>query len=278
MDEATYRSLPNTYHWSDLKVLWSESPRAFRWHTTHPREDSPAFTIGRAAHVAILEPHRLPLTVAVAPECDRRTKAGKETWEQFMALNAGRDVLKREDYDRIVAMSESVRSHPDAMALLRDGQAEQVIGPWTDERTGLRLVGRADWRTRFALVDLKTDGKGLEPRAWAARAWRYGYYHQLALYRAGIAAVEGVAPMQTVVIAVESKPPFDVGVFDLDEEGLEVAAGEVREVLDTLSQCLASDKWPGRYPERTTLRPPEYALMDEDGDEDWNVNATEEVG
>ena len=43
---------------STLKELWSKSPLHYRYRLEHPREETPALTLGIATHMAILEPLR----------------------------------------------------------------------------------------------------------------------------------------------------------------------------------------------------------------------------
>ena len=70
-------------NWSSLKHM-AESPLAYRWHLAHPREDTPALRLGRAVHARILEPAEYERRWAVAPQCDRRTKAGRAEWDEWL--------------------------------------------------------------------------------------------------------------------------------------------------------------------------------------------------
>ena len=67
------------------------SPAHYQAWLKAEHKDTPALKLGRLAHLAALQPDVCRETVFVAPECDRRTKAGKETYENFTAglpLNA----------------------------------------------------------------------------------------------------------------------------------------------------------------------------------------------
>lgn len=44
-----------------------------------------AYVVGSAFHTLTLEPHKFDSEFAVAPMCDKRTKAGKEIYEQFVS-------------------------------------------------------------------------------------------------------------------------------------------------------------------------------------------------
>ena len=58
--------------------------------TSQDDTDNPAFKIGRALHMAVFQPMVFNTLWAVAPECDRRTTAGKLIWNSFQAENIGK--------------------------------------------------------------------------------------------------------------------------------------------------------------------------------------------
>ena len=268
MKFAAYRSL-DAINWSTLKHA-----RTSLLHYRHavkapPREPTDAMLIGTATHCAVLEPMRLPLTVAVW-EGGRR--AGRE-WEAFCEANEGRAILRGDDYERAVAIGAAVRSHPLAARLLDRGEAEQTIR-WTDR--GLDCKGRVDWRAApMVFVDLKTT-RTIDMRRFSAGAWSMGTFGQLAFYRRGIAAGLGCSreAVSANVIAVENTPPFDVLVCEADADSLEAADAEIDRMLDAVREAREHDHWPGQYSERQVLRAPVYVLED---DYEFTVTESEAV-
>ena len=65
--------------------LWKlrESPEKAKWSWEHPEPPTPALLFGQAVHKLILEPVTFDDEFAVSPDCDRRTKAGKEAYNAF---------------------------------------------------------------------------------------------------------------------------------------------------------------------------------------------------
>lgn len=242
--------------WSCLKEM-RRSPKHYKWRLDHPLPDTDSLRLGRAVHVAVLEPDRFPLEVAVFAGAVRR---GKE-WQAFAEVNAKRTILKADEYAMCLAIRDSVRSHPVAKHLLTEGESEKSIA-WTDPRTGLRCKGRLDWLNSM-LVDLKTDAR-LNPRRFPTTVAKYGYASQLALYREGLRAL-GMDGPPVKILAVESVPPYDVGVFSLGENELWAGEEEVHGLLDRVVECTAKNAWPGMFGDgETELTLPAWAFPPED--------------
>lgn len=247
-----YTTLPGI-NWTTLKEM-RRSPLHYQHRLANPLEDSARLAMGRAAHTAILEPDRFPLEYAV---WTGERRAGKE-WEAFKAANAGRTIIKADEYATCLAMRDAVRRHPAAAAILQaGGEAEKAV-TWTDDATGLPCKGRMDWLGKYVLADLKTTSD-LDPVRFGATAARMGYHTQLAFYRRGVKAATGMDyPVQ--IIAVESSAPHDVAVFTIDETVLYAGDEEIDELLAKVKACREANAWPGRYPAETTLQLPNWAF------------------
>jgi exodeoxyribonuclease VIII len=245
-------------NWSTLKHM-AVSPLHFQHACTFKRKDSDALALGRATHCAILEPERFAAEVVVFDG----TRRGKE-WDAFKAENARRTILKPDDFDYCIGMRDAVRANPQAMAYLERGRAEVPI-EWVDKETGQRCKSRLDWVSTSspAIVDLKT-ARSIDSRAFGAQAARLMYHGQLAFYSRGWSEVTGEIP-PVVIIAVESEPPFDVGVFTLDpEEALYAGWKLCRDLIDRVAECKSVNCWPGRYSRETELDLPSWAFDEED--------------
>lgn len=246
-------------HWSVLKEM-RKSPLHYRYRELHAPEETPAMLLGRGAHTAILEPLQFMREYVLWDNGDRRGNA----WKEFEATHtaAGKTILKRAEYDLCVAMQEAVRSHPEASKYLARGRAEQVV-TWTDDETGLFCKMRADWLCDVpglqVLVDVKSTNT-VDAVLFGSNAARMGYYAQLAHYGRGLRAVG--LPMPAKLIAVESKPPHDVAVFDVDGDALAAGEEEVRELFGKVVECRASGEWPGRYATEQQLRLPAWFYAD----------------
>ena len=210
-------------------------------------EDRPAYMVGRAAHTLILEGlDQFEADFAVGGPINPKTGAtfgpSTKAWAEWAEAQA-KPVLTENQFDLVARMNESVRTHPVAMSLLAEGEAEGVVRA---DYSGLPCQIRMDWFEPHAgIVDLKT----CDDLTWfEADARRYGYAHQLAFYRAVLSKVLGIY-MPVHLIAVEKKEPYRAGVWRVAPDTLTVAQRENEEAMDRLKACLAEERWPTGYEE-----------------------------
>ena len=77
--------------------LWRmhESPEKFKYYQEHPEPPTPSLVFGAAVHKLLLEPDTFGDEFAVAPDCDRRTKDGREAYNAFLTANEGKHLMSR---------------------------------------------------------------------------------------------------------------------------------------------------------------------------------------
>lgn len=243
MTEKEYRSHPAV----SRSELWRihDSPQKFRYLKDHPGDPTPALLFGQVFHKLALEPESFAQEYVVAPECNRRTKEGKQAWESFLESNQEKTIIPAEMYAQAAAMCESLNAVPFAVKLL-NGRKEHPFF-WQDELTGEECKCRVDCLnenfSRPIVVDLKsttdssTDG-------FIRSAVNYGYDFQAAMYCEGVEANIKKSPM-FVFIAVEKEPPYAVNIMQADELLLRRGFGLYRSLLDTYHDCRQTGNWYG---------------------------------
>lgn len=182
MTEKEYRSHPAL----SRSELWQfhKSAEWFKWKKDHPSEPTPALLFGQVAHKLLLEPEDFDNEFAVAPVVDRRTKAGKEVWEQFCADADGKTVVDADTYEQCMAMVSAARLNPLVNDLLEGNHEEPFF--WTDPDTGVRCKARLDsWHRDEngipVVVDFKTTTDA-SYRGFQRDVEKWGYYFQAAMY------------------------------------------------------------------------------------------------
>jgi len=215
-----------------------------------PDEDRPAYILGRAAHMLILEGSEAfeagyavggPINEKTGKSYGARTRAYAE-W----AAAQDKAVITDEQYALITNLAASVDAHPVAVELLADGMAEGVARA---EYCGLPAQARLDfYNPERGLIDLKT----CDDLAWfEADARRYGYAHQMAFYHAMLGRLLGnLADIPVHIIAVEKKEPYRCGLWVMDEKVLAHARRENEAAIERLKACENSGAWPTGYEER----------------------------
>lgn len=253
MNFADYVALPEA-NWSSIKYL-QESPAMYRHRLTNPRPDTPALKLGRVMHAMVFEPDRLDRDFVVYEDGDRRGKK----WKEFEEEHAGQEIFKPDEICLARGMAEAVRAHPLVRPYLQPGSVFESVLRWIDPETGIPCKARPDWLRPEdeILLDLKGT-RSIHERRFAADVVRYSYYGQIAHYHNGVIYGLGWVPKRNKLVAVESEPPHDVGVFDIKHDDLVLGKDEVRSLLLRLKECRARDYWPGRYETEQVLELPAY--------------------
>lgn len=239
---------------STLKTILNQSPL----HAITPKEQTPAMAFGSAFHCAVLEPERFKNDYAIAPECDRRTKAGKAIYAAFQAASEGKTVIKQEDADLINRMRDAVMRNETA-ALLLDNGTPEISGLWIDQAEGVPCKMQADWlHNNRMIIDLKTTTDASQG-AFSRASANFGYHVQAALYLDGATAITGDLHEDFYFIAIEKTEPFGCAVYQADYEMIEVGREKYRAALAIYANCYRSGVFPG-YPEAMKISLPGWAL------------------
>lgn len=222
-------------------------------------EPTPAMALGTLVHTLVLEPEEVFRRYAMKPALDRRTKAGKEAYAAWEAELNGREALQLEIHDMACSMSAAVLSHPIASELLEGAICERSAYG-VDPESGLDVKARIDAIQGTTLVDLKTC-RDASSEGFARSVASYRYHVQAAHYMATYQAATGHQVDSFVFVAVESAPPYAVGVYQLDPASLAFAAEQRREDLAALSQ-FHSAQCPASYNNNqlTTISLPPWVM------------------
>lgn len=244
MTEKEYRSLPAISR-SELWVL-RDSPEKLKYMQEHHEESSsPALIFGAVFHKMVLEPDDFESEYAVAPDVDRRTKAGKEAYAAFVESAEGKTVIDRAMYDKAVEMADKIKSMSVCRKLL-NGEHE-VPFFWTDALTGepckIRVDAISEYNGRNIIVDLKTTTDA-STSGFMRHALNYGYDFQSAMYSEGVKVNTGKKPM-FVFIAVEKEPPYAVNVLNASEEFMSRGERIFRELIGEYHYCRENDDFYG---------------------------------
>jgi exodeoxyribonuclease VIII len=211
------------------------SPAHYKYWQTAPSEPTPAQRLGTLVHTMVLEPDSFLDRYTIAPVVDRRTKAGKEQYDEWVATLNGREPVTLDQYDTAQHVARSVRSQPMWASLLI--VAEDVEVTAVGDIDGHRCKGRADIVAGRTLVDLKTAANA-SPQAFARSMATYGYHIQAALY------CDLFGADRFILVAVETAAPYACGIYTVDDASLEQGRIEYQRALAGIRECRATDNWP----------------------------------
>lgn len=259
VDRETYDSL-DRINWSRLKHL-ARSPAHYKHVLSAPGEDTDARKLGRAVHMAVLEPERFR-------DCyilwDGGTRRGK-TWEAFAEAHADKEILTEAEWGKCLAVSSAVRADAVAAKYLTNGDSEVTV-LWDHEIPDvgglpsrlMRCKGRLDFVPAAAIVDMKVTRDG-SPEGFAREVGRYRHHAQAAYYTDGYEAATG-RRLPYVIVSVESTPPHVVTVYRVPEPILELGRKEYRGLLEQLAFCRAENRWPAYAEDELELQLPRWEM------------------
>lgn len=258
MPMEKYAALPHT-NFSKLKLL-AKSPAHFRHGLVEEREDTDALKLGRGVDLAVFEPERFGFLCTVAPDVDRRTKAGKEEWAKFCAANDGKEILKADEWADCLALQKAILSDATAKRYVTGGKS-QVTLLWEHallDNYSLPLKGRVDFETEDFLVDLKTT-RDASPQGFMRQAWNYEYWIQASMYLDGYEAITGKRK-KFALVAAEKAAPHVVQVYLVPDALLAMGREEYVRRLAVLASCRIDSRWPGYAEGELTLEVPRWAV------------------
>ena len=254
---------------SALKVF-RQSPRDYQAQYLRgevKRSESPALVIGRAAHALVLEGVEVfEKSFVMIEDLDEEfgfinpktgsaygetTKAWKEAKAKLDEVHPGTTIISREIWEDCQGMAASVRSKPEAVEMLKDGEAERVFRMKVQGEPFYRQ-SRMDFVTDHAsgqtkIVDLKTTD---DLSNFEYKANKFEYPKQLAFYRDLFCRTTGQSPGQVSaeIIAVEKKAPFKVAVCPVCLDLMDTLQGVNEHHIKKLAELFNQEQdWPTGY-------------------------------
>lgn len=224
------------------------APALIDWKKAAPVDQSKleTFNMGHAVHCAILEPERFKGEYLAAPKVDRRTKAGKQEYAEFLENSKGKTVLSADDYTKVKLMRDSALAHPEFRVLYDAGfDAEQSIF-WNYKNTDLVCKCRHDFISQGLplSIDIKSTS---DIDRFSKSVAEYRYHVQDAHYSDGAKAEFG-EPFEFYFLAVSttiSGGRYPVRLFELSFGDKAQGLRERNEDLETIAHCQANNSWPG---------------------------------
>ena len=238
------RTLPVRF--SRLKLM-ARSPLHY-WHACQVGDieggESLALRLGSGTHALLFGQES---RVVVYPGA-RRGKA----WDAFEEENAGKIILTATEAKTARGIAAAVRGHDVASRLLwpdlRDvlGVSYERRIDWTREGRPSRSTPDVFYTSRdgatTTIVDLKTT-RDASPDWFCREAIRRAYHAQLVFYAEAVDCDPFECDLR--IVAVESKPPHAVVVWQLTPGAIEHGQRLIGTWWEQLRACEEANVWPG---------------------------------
>ena len=258
---TNYHSIPALSN-SSLSVL-KRSPAEFyaRFVADPPTmtsEETDAMRLGSAVHMLALEPERFdaeyivldgPINQSLKPPkpYGRDSKAFQK-WLDSEMMQQCRKVLVSEEFANSLAIAKAFQGHPEILRIMA-ADAEKIyergfeLSYLVEGQEPIRLKCKPDCviPSEGLIIDLKTTSDP-HPDSWKWSAEDFGYHRQAAIYLEAMQSLYG-RPFQFLFGVVRSKPPYEVGVYELDQGSLKRGWEEATGLIDEYQQRKATGDW-----------------------------------
>jgi hypothetical protein len=198
--------------------------------------------LGRACHVAVLEPAAFARKIEVISADDWRTKEAKERRDAATAAGMT-PILSGWCTD----MQPVVRAATAFLASQGYTQGQnEVTGVWQEEQTLCKLRADLLIPDQAVCIDYKLTQESAKPEAVARRIAQIGYDVQARWYQRGLRAITG-EDWQFYFLTQEWDCPEAISLVALDPLYDRLGDEKCDRALMLWRKCLASNTWPG-YP------------------------------
>ena len=218
----------------------SVSPEHFRFIMDNPQPATPAMKLGSAIHMNVLQPKEFNKNYAVSPKFDRRTKKGKQDYEDFTNNNMLKTIISESDFELIEQITLKLMKDPLVKDLLQKGESEKII-TWHNDHYEVDCKGMLDYHRPMAdmIIDLKTT-KDASYKGFMNSVKKFKYHKQAAFY------LDAVKACRFIIIAVEKTPPFSINVFEISDNMIDEGRDMYNNELEIYKYCTENDYWPGQ--------------------------------
>ena len=202
-----------------LKDIIKQSPVHAQARRARKDEPTHQMKLGTAVHAAILDfATNWDDAIAVAPAVDRRTKAGKAEYSEFLETVDNKTIITVDQFNLVEQMKVAVFDHPEAKRLLDLCYASEFVTTFEvdGELCKAKIDALDDGNT---IIDIKTTADA-SPQAFAKQSANYLYHMQLAWYARSVD--REFFDVDAYIIAIENTPPHAVAVYIFDAEALRV--------------------------------------------------------
>lgn len=210
---------------SDIKQILNE-PYLFKLGIKP--EFTPAqqakMNLGSAIHSLVIEPQNFERDFLVLPNFNLRSAKDRGEKEKLCS-GEKRIALTPDTYERAKKVANSLLE-TNAGKLFQNGVGEISLKKEID---GVVIKCRPDFfmEEQGLIIDLKTTGKGgASPDAFAKTIASLQYYIQASVY------LEVSGASQFVFVVIETEPPYQIGIYDLDKTSLDFGKSEMKRAIE----------------------------------------------
>jgi hypothetical protein len=208
-----------------------------KWeYSNEHKHDTGTLGFGRCFHDFVLLNSVFSGSWAIQDKADGRTREGKEYKTQFALKNLGKQIIERDQFDRIQAMHNKVTPYLESL-----GPYETEVSAFADipspEGSQVKFRGRADILTADKVIDLKTIS---DIRNFRNDIYRYRYHVQMAIYQ------DLFGKSGNMLIFVQSEAPHLIALVEIHQDEIDKASDTYkRDIAKFMNWRMGINKFSG---------------------------------
>lgn len=244
--------------YSTLKNM-SKSPAYYKYMLENPKEPTSSMMFGSLIHSLYLPAAGLSFDDQFAVVDERIT-------DKVRDAHAGKHLIKRDVYESASKAVASLNSHKMAQSLLC--KTTSIEGAMEFERRGLQCKAKPDaiCADHGTVWDLKTTSD-VSASEFSKAIFNYSYHCQAEFYLEACRRC-GLDVDSFCFVVVETNPPYEVAVYELSQNAIELGRETNERNLDLLIQCLETDIWPGVSESIEIIDMPKWAYQNREVNND----------
>lgn len=194
------------------------------------KEATKNMDFGSCVHKLLLEPEDFEKEFAIIPSVDKRTKEGKDAYSAFIENSIGKTIIDINDYEKAKWCSQIAKTI--AGTFFKNGKAEQS---YFSELDGVAVRCRPDYyiEDKGIIVDVKTTQDASRDGFLKSIA-NFGYHIQAAFYIDTLRSI-GLKADKFMFVAIETKEPFMIGLYELDDVSIEFGRAQYKKALELVN-------------------------------------------
>lgn len=262
-------------------VQIKQSPAHYK--EKEPFVETPEIIFGRAYHCFIFQDEKFKREYFIFDDSEiieelkskgakspKATNDYKHWFSAIMDENSGKELLCKDDFDRLVGMKERLLNHQYAKMLISSGTPEQgMIGELetTCGNIGIKFIPDNRNDNKRICVELKTTVRASKID-FPKEASNYDYHIQAAFYKDMLELYYNDGrPVSFIFIAQEKRKPYAFNIFETSPQFIAQGRYEYEMLLQLYKYCLDNNRWPGYQ----CFCPNKYGIFDLELPK-WEIN------
>lgn len=207
-----------------------KSPIHYVNYLAKKREPTPAMILGSVVHALILQTESFSNRFAIEPEVDKRTTAGKDKINEFLATVGDKEVVSESTYRTAQEMVASFVNSPN-MEYVRNCNVFEKRFDIKHGATGLPVCGYFDGQNPSDYtLEIKTV-ESAEKDDVIRDFYNRKYYLQGGMYN----YIDG---KRILYVAIEKTPPYLSKAFYADDDYLSLGKAVFNQAMSDFKYCM----------------------------------------